>query len=373
MSCYCHGKKGEAKSGRVRPDDQCTMCAYKHLLMACGAYSELSYEEDNREWVAGQLRLAVEHLKLEHREFALEIRDLAVMVEMAKDESRANFIARLNDSGRRVRELMHNDHPDVSERLSTVRKTHERIRPCVVIPLGSGSQTGDDELKILLRSIETNLVGAGQIFIVTHTPPEWLNRDEVTVVDIADRYTDNKDANLHLKVLETARKHGFNHFIFCADDNCFMQKVRAAEIPVLRNHRPREAFEGGGRWRERVRHTFDWAESLGVKLDFNFECHAPQVFDAKKVLAGMENVDCVSPPGLTIYTAWRVVSDSWRDSLPQVDYKITLEACTAEDVASMKDSYLTSRMFLGYNDVAVGAGIIARLRQIFPHKSRFEK
>ena len=122
-----------------------------------------------------------------------------------------------------------------------------------------------------------------------------------------------------------------------------------------------------------MKHTFDWAESVGAKIEFNYEVHAPQVFDARKVLKGMEHVDYVTLPGLTIYTAWRVVSDSWRDSLPQGDYKITLEACTAESVAELKESYLQSRMFLGYNDVAVGAGIIARLRHIFPKKSRFEK
>ena len=374
MACSCHGIKGEAREGRMRPDEPCTMCAYKHLLLAYAAYNELSYEADNRDYVAGQMRLAVEHLKIEHREFALALRDLSVAVEQARDSSRQVFSLRLLDAVRGARELVHADHADIKARTDAMKDNHADFVPDIIIPLGTGSKIDNEELRMLLRSIEANLSGYGRVFIVTTNPPEWLNTDAVSIVPIADKYTDNKDANLHLKTLETIKRYDIQHFLWCADDNVFMQPVRACDIPILRNHRPRESFDdAGGRWRARVKHTFDWAESIGARLDYNYEVHAPQVFDARKVLAGMAHVDYVTQPGLTIYTAWRVVSDTWRESLPQGDYKITLEACTTESVAELKDSYLQSRMFLGYNDVAVGAGIIARLRQIFPRKSRFEK
>lgn len=372
MACACHGVAGVVKEGRMKPTEQCTMCAYKHLEIALNAYSELSYEIDNREYVAGQLRLAVEHLKFDHREIALKVRDLAVNLEMAKDSNKAQFSECISNALKVVRELMYVDHPEIFNRLKAIPQAHGRFTPDVIIPLGDGSKVDNEELRILLRSIETNLKEHGKIYLVTSRCPEWINKDTVEVVNIPDHYGNNKDANLHEKTLRTIEKYGIHNFLWCADDNCIMKPVVACEIPILYNRKARSDFDNSGKWGKRVKNTFEWADSRGVHLDHHFECHAPQIFNGDKLLKGMKNVDYINQPGLTIYTTWRVVTDSYKNALPQGDYKNTYEMETEESMRNRKDSELESRLFIGYNDSAIESGLIGRLRRIFPNKSRYE-
>ena len=111
MACSCHGKKGEAVKA-AKFDDQCTMCARKHVKNAWGAWGEFTYEEDNRDYVSDQLRKAADHLKFTHRETALRCRDLAVAIETNKERDYADFAAELDSLRVETRELFYADHPE---------------------------------------------------------------------------------------------------------------------------------------------------------------------------------------------------------------------------------------------------------------------
>ena len=87
----------------------------------------------------------------------------------------------------------------------------------------------------------------------------------------------------------------------------------------------------------------------------------------------MKGVDYGKQPGLTIYTVWRVVTDSWRYSVEQSRHKLTLEKECAETIERLTDDGLQARLFLGYDDGAARGGILDRLARIFPQKSRFER
>lgn len=243
--------------------------------------------------------------------------------------------------------------------------------PDIIIPLGNGSQSNDDELKILLRSIDRNLKGYGRVFLVTSYCPSWIDMSKVTVVSVEDIYHDNKDANLHLKTLKTIELCNVKNFVWCSDDNVFMQPMYAGMIPTIHNHRHNDEFKHGeqNRWRNRVRHTLDWADSRGAHLEHQYECHCPQLFDGQALLEGMKGVDYGKQPGLTIYTTWRVVTDSWHGSLDQRDYKATYEK--QDDKNYMTDD-LKARMFCGYNDSCFLNGLRERLFKEFPEKGRFE-
>lgn len=243
----------------------------------------------------------------------------------------------------------------------------------IIIPLGNGSHSGNEELKMLLRSIEAHVKGYGRVFLVTAYCPEWINRDTVTVVHIGDPYTNNKDANLHMKTLQTISQHGITgNFIWCADDNCFLQDIDSESLPILHNHRPNSIFyETAGTWRLRVRNTLEWAKKQGVNLPWNYECHAPQLFNAHDLELEMKDVDYVSLPGLTIYTTWRTVTNTWEHTLNQNDYKHTFEMEMDETVTHMTDAEFHSKPFLGFND-ACSMRVLRRLRMEFPNKSKFE-
>ena len=367
MPCSCHGSKGESVKV-AKPYDQCVLCARKHIKNAWGAFHEFTYEDDNRDFVSDQLRKAADHLKIIHRETALKCRDLAMQIEENRD---APDLARQLDELRiEARNLFYLEHEEAQERLKQLQS-----KPDVIIPLGNGSSFDNAELKILLRSIEKHLKNYNRIFLCTHYAPKWIDQSKITIVDIDDVYSANKDANLHNKILQVIKKYNVDWFVFAADDNVIMQDVSASALPVLQNGKDRANFEGEnqGKWQTRVKHTFEWADEMGVNLQHHFEVHAPQLFKGKLLAEKMQNVDFEAQPGLTIYTTWRVLTDTYKDALKQGDYKLTFENALDEAVKTMPEKELQSKLFVGYSDAGIKAGLLDRLFNIFDKPSKFEK
>ena len=120
MACSCHGVTKNKVGGKVAADDQWTTCALKHIEMASAAWGEFLYEEENRRWVAAHLRLAVEHLKTDHKATAVKVRDVAVAIEMAQDKDRNDIRLRLAEIRKKALELFKADNPDYSGRLALI-------------------------------------------------------------------------------------------------------------------------------------------------------------------------------------------------------------------------------------------------------------
>lgn len=113
MACNCHGKGGIAVT-QTAPYDQCTTCAKKHIVKAWNLFNEFTYTDDNRDVISGQLRNAVDHLMYDHRDLALKVRDLAIVIEEARDaELRDEWDVVLDG----IRAAYDADHPDVLQRL----------------------------------------------------------------------------------------------------------------------------------------------------------------------------------------------------------------------------------------------------------------
>lgn len=126
MSCSCHGKKGEIVKSMVKPFDQCTACARKHVNLAWSLWNEFTYEEDNRDYVSVQLRNAVNHLMFTYRETALKLRDLAVIIEENRDAEYQSISERLDALKVETRNLFYKDHPEALSRLQDLRQKTER-------------------------------------------------------------------------------------------------------------------------------------------------------------------------------------------------------------------------------------------------------
>jgi len=118
MACSCHGKKG-ASMKTTSPFDQCTTCAKKHIVKAWNLFNEFTYTPDNRDAISGQLRNAVDHLMYDHRDLALKLRDLAVVIEEARDAELRDEWAEVLDG---VRAAFDADHPEVAERLKILEE-----------------------------------------------------------------------------------------------------------------------------------------------------------------------------------------------------------------------------------------------------------
>ena len=238
----------------------------------------------------------------------------------------------------------------------------------LIIPLSRESKHDNFELKMLLRSVEKNCANVGTIYIATIYPPSWIDQSKVQIVPIADTEPHNKDANLHKKILGVIEKYNVGKFVFSADDNCFLQKCNLEHLPVVHNCRGIEKLRTNNRWERRVINTLKFGEQRGIKLNCNFESHCPMEFDGQKVLAGMKGVDYCSQPGLTICTCWKIVSnDCANTGMEQTSIKVTME-----NSESVKKSLADDKLFLGYNDSAMEAGLMPKLLAMFPCKSKYE-
>ena len=395
--------------GRVPPDSQCTTCALKHVEMAKAAWGEFLYEEDNRRWCASHLRLAVEHLKADHREQALACREAAAIIELARDKDVREIRDRLENLQQELLKLFkedNKDYPVALEKLKALWEMDQEHRnkaaeapwadsgvkglfqtaeapespqeaiqdvrddlTDVIIPLGPGSVCNDDELRLLLRSLDRNAGRLGRVILATTHVPKWLDTGKVVMLPLPDPEPHCKDANLIYKTLEAIKRCGVKRFAWCADDNLFMKRTDLDKIPRLHNPRGRDMFVGDGVWSQRVLHTFDYFKGKGIDIGWNFESHAPQYFgDARGLLPAMEGVDWRTPPGLTIMTAFRCAMKDVEKGAPQDDYKETFET-----EASVRQARF-DRLFVGYNDRAfVNGNLRNMLMAKFPRKCRFEK
>ena len=234
----------------------------------------------------------------------------------------------------------------------------------LVIPLGTGSRYGDDELRICLRSVERHVRCLRRVVVVTCTVPSWLRN--VVVVNRGDPLKHNKDGNMINKVLAAIDELGITgRFALCADDNVFMQDVALDEIPMLYNNKVRAEFAVDDRkWHRRMVRTFDFLASRGVELSHNYEVHAPQVFDASVLRDAIRGVDYESDIGYGIYTLFRGLCGE-TGGVDQRGFKTTHES--EADASAPMD-----RMFAGYNDGAFCNGLRERLFGIFSEKSRYE-
>ena len=365
MACSCHGKSGEnIQNRRMPPDSQCLMCAMKHVGMAMEAIGELTYERDNRDFALNHLRLAIEHTKLDWRDVAVKMRDATVMLDLVQDTKPGQLHGVLKGILDELHRLYDVEHPEQAKKLKELR---DAVKVDVIIPLGPGSSHDNDELRILLRSIDRHCSDVGRVIIATDCLPAWVDMDKVTVVEAHDTEPRNKDCNIEMKVLKSITECNVERFVFCADDNVFLQDVELKHIPLLHNRRRSDFTNGDTKWRRRVLHTFDYFLEKGVPLEYEYESHAPQYFDdARGLVKAMEGIDIKTQPGLTIMTAFRACRGEIYGSVHKNGYKETYEMpCTPKDFHGVK-------MFAGFNDIGF-AGIRDRLFEIYPEKGRYER
>ena len=236
----------------------------------------------------------------------------------------------------------------------------------LIIPLGGGSKSKNDELRLFLRSLEKYGRGIRDVIIVASDPPAWLQN--VRIIQMDDPLKHNKDGNIILKDLAAATSDDITpEFIWTSDDCVLLSEFDFESLPPVFNGRCKADFpENGSIWQRRVRRTFEYLESRGLRLPHNYEAHTPQRFPTRKLLRAMRNVDYQTGIGYTINTLFYGLLGI-TGGFDQAIFKRTCETESAG-----KDAQL-SRMLCGYNDRAFAGCLRARLFKLFPDKSKYEK
>ena len=98
----------------------------------------------------------------------------------------------------------------------------------IVIPLGTGSLWKDNELRICLRSVQQNMEGVRNIYIVG-VKPKWLSG--VVWIKMTD-LPGCRQFNIMRKVLTACKSEALSeNFLFMNDDHYVMKKIHAMDIP----------------------------------------------------------------------------------------------------------------------------------------------
>ncbi len=236
----------------------------------------------------------------------------------------------------------------------------------LIIPLGRGSKSQNDELRIFLRSVEKYGHNVRKVVVVTDRPPVWLTG--VRVIPMDDPLQRNKDGNIIRKILAAIASDDMTpEFAWSADDCVLMQEFDFESIPPIFNSRCKADFpEVGSIWQRRVRRTFELLEARGIDLTHNYESHVPQRFPARKLLRAMRNVDYQADIGYSINTLF----SGLLGITGGFDQAIFKRTCETE--AAGKDAKL-SKLLCGYNDRAFFGGLRDRLFELFPQKSKYER
>ena len=235
----------------------------------------------------------------------------------------------------------------------------------IVIPLGSGSQHDNFELRMALRSIDKYALNCKNVYIVTANLPQWL--ENVIHINIADTHRHNKDANIIDKLLAAAdRPELSDEFIFWSDDQLALQRFYLHTLPTIYNPRQRRDFNADKIWHRRMRNTFDYLDRHHKKLNCNFESHTPQKFNKQKFINLFRAVDYAKIPGFCINTLYFGMLGT-EGKLEQKLLKATYEN------ASGTDSLPADMLFLGYNDNALSGNLKNLLEARFPEPCRYEK
>ena len=232
----------------------------------------------------------------------------------------------------------------------------------LIVPLGTGSQSDNDELKILLRSAEKYCPDLGKVWIATTAPPPWLTGAEV--VEVPDSNKHNKDANLIRKLLACCERSTADKVVRCSDDQVFLRPCRLNSLPLFRRDKAPDTF-GDGKWSRRMKHTGEFLAARGLPLAVTYDTHCPQAFPRQMPAALLQGVDW-SGEQLCINTLLMGLRGcTW--GAPYTRYKVTYES-------EAKEYPLAPELwFAGYMDGAFLHGLREQLFQLFPEKSRFEK
>jgi len=246
----------------------------------------------------------------------------------------------------------------------------------LIIPLKAQEsyQGHNDELKILLRSVEKNVGRCSCVCIVADRLPEWLNdkADGLRWVRQGDPYTQCKDANLFLKMrvaIQVLGLSGQDRWCFSADDGAFLQPCDLPTLPLIYNGTPVQHYmrQMDRKWYRRMVNTFAYLKWRGVNMAYSYDCHVPQVFEAADLLERLDGVPYDQGAGFCIYTLWRGLEGITSGGILQP--AVVSRYGSVEDVEKVP----LDKLLCTYDNTPFGAGLKEKLFEMFPDKSRFEK
>lgn len=238
----------------------------------------------------------------------------------------------------------------------------------LVYILGSGSRWNNNEIRFSLRSVEKNLLGVRNVYVVGENPGFLSNR--VIHLYEPDPLQQNADGNMALKILRACRETSLSDdFLFMNDDFIINKPIVAAEIPWLHKgdmklRSPR--FWQSQFYRYRLRRTFDVLQERGLPT-IQYDYHAPMLMNKHEFPKVMAQFDFKADIGYTfrsLYGNCLQLPAQPVEGIKQTIYKSYM--------LSQLQLITRDPVFIGYNDKGLNNAFKLWLYRSYPAKSIYE-
>lgn len=234
-----------------------------------------------------------------------------------------------------------------------------------------------EEMKYSLRSLEMNLVDVSFRVWIVGEKPEWVS-DKVRFIPVEYTGETPRIDILHKHMAVINHPEIGEEYIWMNDDIYFVNKVMYADfcIPVAVNNleRNKAKYDRQTVWGKDNLHTLEILKREGLTT-YNYAAHIPHRFEKSKIRQIIEEFNMMEDPVVLTqiyYNYW------FRDFLPYWD---SLEVnnnqgfCVNRENPNWKEfeNQLKIKKYLNNSEAGMSEKLKARLKQMFPTPSQFEK
>lgn len=239
----------------------------------------------------------------------------------------------------------------------------------IVYVLGSGSAWMNNELRFSLRSVEKNLNGFRNIYVVGEDPG-FLNG--VKFIPHPDEIgPQNADGNIIRKVLRVCQEKSLSdNFLFINDDHLVIKPVSVADIHPFHKGDMTTYHQSYWRlniWRSRLKRTCEVLTESGYPA-YHFDCHTPIIFNKRIFPKTMEQFPYHEGIGLTMKSLYGNVN--------LVDHAVELSTQKRTIFKRYTHEQITDRLsecfLMSFNDDGLNRALKVWLYEEFAALSRYE-
>lgn len=235
----------------------------------------------------------------------------------------------------------------------------------VVIPLGTGSKTGDLELRYALRLLEKNVSNVGDVYVIGKRPKGFTNLIVHEIPEFAGgQYRHHNICNKVLFACELPELT--DNFLFMNDDHFINQWFDAADFP---NFYDDYLYKKGVKlnivspYRKTITNTFEHLKSFGLN-SLNFDVHCPILFNKnnfKNLFAELKQPEYG-------YCIKSIYGNYFRVDPRKIDDEKVNEPLSAAALSDL----LKGRPWFSCGDKGFTKAFIKALESAVPNKSKYE-
>lgn len=257
-----------------------------------------------------------------------------------------------------------------------ISKTHDMKKKTavseaidVVYVLGRGSKWKNNEIRFSLRSVEKNLTGYRNIYVVGENPVFLQGVIHIPYPD--EIGPQNADGNIACKVLRACQEKDLSDdFLFINDDHLILKPMEASLIPAFHkgdmNDYPEKHWTNN-LWRRRLKRTRDVLNRKGLPA-FNYDCHVPILFNKHSFPKVLEMFDFREDIGYTMKSMYGNVVHQESGNLLGGEKRTVFQFMQTGQI----ESRLRGCDFMSFNDEGLNAHLKKWLWLKFPLRSRYE-